>query len=341
MSGFWSGFAKGWEAESERIERRKLFQQELNEKRVATLADLYPKLARARAGVGTGGTGDDATPSTDPASAEHNRQFLLNAGYTPAQIAELNSKGGVYALQAAVDATSKYNKPENPFTDTTRNMVVDSIVVTQAERGEVPSVDEVAEMLGMPDLMANLEPDQRAILDLMETEANQPQAPYVSSTFTGAPEPIRLEEANQATAIVEKTMLTLLAQKKAEAEALVREATDSGVKEQAVMDADRYSKAMEELKAGNTLPAAEIVGIDAIGPLLENNPRFKTNTGVFGPYAHIADAYLQGGQPVPEAKAPKAYTDRAQIEADVNAGLLQDGDIVIFEGKAQPINLVD
>lgn len=328
--GFWSGFAKGWEAESERIERRKLFQQELNEKRVATLADLYPKLARARAGISGVGSGEDATPSAGPASAQHNEDFLLNAGYTPAQIAELNSKGGVYALQAAVDATSKYNKPENPFTDTTRNMVVDSIVVTQAERGEVPSVDEVAEMLGMPDLMANLEPDQRAILGLMETEANQPQAPYVSSTFTGAPEPIRTEEASQAVNMANQALLAKLAEKKAESDA-------SGDFETSMY----IEKEMEAVKEGNVIPGINRVGGEVIGPFLENNPRLKGNVGLLGPWASAAESYLQGGQPVPEAKAPKVYTDRAQIEADVNAGLLQDGDIVIFEGKAQPINLVD
>lgn len=43
MPGFWSGFAQGWEAEQDRIAKRKLFQQEILEKRRDALVPMVRK----------------------------------------------------------------------------------------------------------------------------------------------------------------------------------------------------------------------------------------------------------------------------------------------------------
>lgn len=49
MPGFWSGFAQGWEAEQDRIAKRKLFQQEILEKRRDALVPLVAKRQQAEA----------------------------------------------------------------------------------------------------------------------------------------------------------------------------------------------------------------------------------------------------------------------------------------------------
>lgn len=337
--GFWAGFAKGWEAESERIERRKLFQQELNEKRVGTLAELVTRMGRSS--TAGSGLGDDATPGTSsPSSAQHYEKVLLNYGMEQDDIARLASEGGVYGLEAAVKTIQEYNTPENPFTPEHFKRLPDSIIVTQGEAGARVDPKTVAEQLWGPDFWAEIDPADQKILEL--TAAGSAPAPSVTSTFL-PDEPIRQDVANQ---IVDSANETLMADLTDYADQAMAELSqvEPGSEEYArvAQRAEQAQAALEALEAGNINPGIALVGAEVIGPYLENNPRLKENPGLLGPWKGAAEAYLNPPDQTAEAfSTPKEYPDLESVQADIDAGLLQEGDVVIINGREVPIQFGD
>lgn len=297
--GFWSGFAQGWENESERIERRKLFQQELNEKRVGTLAELVTRMGRTRA-FGGGSTGDDATPT---ASAEHYTQVLAARGMSPDDIAKLNAKGGVFGLKAAVDVIEEYNTPENPLTPEHLKRIPDSIIVTQQEVGEQVDPKTIAEQIWGPDFWAGLDPADQQILELQSQQAAP--GPSVTSTFTPE-EPFRQETANQVVSAATETLMVDLVDKEEELQTQLANAADEEQKAIVAEQLARVASAKSALENGNIAPGIQIAGVDVIGPFLENNPRLKDNPGLLGPWKNAAEAYINGGvDQTQEALAPE------------------------------------
>lgn len=285
--GFWSGFAQGWEAESERIERRKLFQQEQTEKRMGTLAELISK-GYGRAAQGLPGAGEgDATP----ASAEHYMTALGRYGMTPEQVAKINSEGGVYGLKAATDLLEQ--NQEN-LTPELLNRIPDAIVVTPRAAGGSIDPQALSEQIFGPDFYSSLEPDQRAILDLQATAANQPAEPFVT-TVLPTPKPINSEVINGTVKAANDTLMVELAARKAEADQMAASTEDPDQKGMALMEATRLEGLMTQVQEGNPLPAIQEVGQDIIGPYLENNPMLKQNPAVLGPWKFAAEAYLTGG----------------------------------------------
>jgi hypothetical protein len=332
--GFWSGFAKGWEAESERIERRKLFQQELKDKRAGTLAELVTRMGRS--GATSAGAGQDATPNLNP---KHLEETLITYGMKPEQIATLNAKGGAYALGAAVDTIKEYNTAENPFTPAHFERLTDSIVVTQNE-GTPLDPKALSEQLFGPDYWATLEPDQQMIIEL-NAQQGAP-APSVTSTFI-PDEPFRQETANQIVDAATETLMVDLVNKEEELQAQFANMPEGDEKAILAQELSQVAAAKTALENGNIAPGIAMVGSEVIGPYLENYPRLKENTGLLGPWKGAADAYLGGGQDqTQEALTPaKQYSNPEQVQADIDAGLLQEGDIVIINGQEVPIQFGD
>lgn len=331
---FWSGFAKGWEAESERIERRKLFQQELTEKRAGTLAELVTRMGRS--GATSAGAGQDATPNLNP---QHLEETLVTYGMTPEQIAKLNAKGGAYALGAAVETIKEYNTAENPFTPAHFERLTDSIVVTQNE-GTPLDPKALSEQLFGPDYWATLEPDQQMIIEL-NAQQNAP-APSVTSTFI-PDEPFRQETANQIVDAATETLMVDLVNKEEELQTQFANMPEGDEKAILAQELSQVAAAKTALENGNIAPGIAMVGSEVIGPYLENNPRLKSNTGLLGPWKGAADAYLGGGQDqTQEALAPaKQYSSPDQVQADINSGLLQEGDVVIINGQEVVVQFGD
>lgn len=331
---FWSGFAQGWEAESERIERRKLFQQELKDKRAGTLAELVTRMGRS--GATSAGAGQDATPTANP---KHYEDTLISYGMTPEQVAKINAKGGVYALGAAVETVKEYNTAENPFTPAHFERLTDSIVVTQNEGVEL-NPQTLAEQLYGPDFWSTLEPDQQMILE-MGAQQGAP-APSVTSTFI-PDEPFRQETANQIVDAATETLMVDLVNKEEELQAQFASMPEGDEKAILAQELYQVAAAKTALENGNIAPGIAMVGSEVIGPYLENNPRLKQNTGLLGPWKGAADAYLGGGQDqTQEALAPaKQYSSPDQVQADINSGLLQEGDVVIINGQEVVVQFGD
>ena len=285
--GFWSGFAQGWEAESERIERRKLFQQELKDKRAGTLAELVTRMGRS--GATSAGAGADATPNANP---KHYEETLISYGMTPEQVAKINAKGGVYALGAAVETVKEYNTADNPFTPEHFDRLTDSIIVTQNE-GNPLDPKSLAEQLYGPDYWASLEPDQQMIIEL-NARGNQP-APSVSTTFI-PDKPIKQEDANNIVKAATDTLMVDLVSKEEELQAQYASMPKGEEKNLVATELNQVQLAKTALENGNIAPGIAVVGTDVIGPYLENYPRLKDNTGLLGPWKGAADTYLAGGQ---------------------------------------------
>lgn len=285
--GFWAGFARGWEAESERIERRKLFQQEQTEKRMGTLAELIAK-GYGRSS-GTSGSGNDGEGAV--ASADHYMTALGRYGMNPDQVAQINSEGGVYGLKAAVDLLEQ--NQEN-LTPELLNRIPEAIVVTPRSSGGSIDPQALSEQIFGPDFYSSLEPDQRAILDLQATAANQEQEPFVT-TVLPTPKPINSEVINGTIKAANDTLMVELAARKAEADQRASATENADEKGMALREASRLEGLMNSVKDGNPLPAIQEVGQDIIGPYLENNPMLKENPAVLGPWKFAAESYLTGG----------------------------------------------
>lgn len=302
---FWSGFAQGWEAESERIERRKLFQQEQTERRVATLGELIPKFTRGAA-LGTAATtsgGDDATP----ASSDHLGKLLIKSGATPETVASLNAEGGAYALNAAWEAAQEVQKAGQPLTPELFTRIQDSIVVT-ATQGEQYDAKTIIEMVYGPEALSEFEPDDLNLLD-MQIAAQGSSAPQVSSTFN-VQEPIKAETINQTVTAANGTLMNALVARQREFERMAQDPANAGQEAEFIGRAQDMEALQAQVEAGNVLPAIEVVGADIIGPYLENNPQLKANPELLGSWSTAAQIYLQGGQEAQEpAEIPVGTVD--------------------------------
>lgn len=293
---FWSGFAQGWEAESERIERRKLFQQEQKERRMATLGELIPKFVRGGA-LGTAASrsgGDDATP----ASSEHLGKLLVKAGASPEMVASLDAEGGAYALNAAWGAIQEVQKAGQPLTPELFSRVQDSIVVT-ASQGEQYDAKTVIESIYGSEVLSEFEPEDINLLD-MQIAAQGGNAPEVSTTFT-VQEPIKAETINQTVTAANNTLMDALVSRQREYEQMANNAIDEEEKASFLTQAQDMEALQTQVKEGNVLPAIDAVGAEIIGPYLENNPQLKANPELLGSWSTAAQQYLQGGQ---EAEQP-------------------------------------
>lgn len=285
--GFWSGFAQGWEAESERIERRKLFQQEQREKRVGTLAELIAK-GYGRAAGGVSGAGEsDATP----ASAEHYMTALGKYNMSSDDVARINAEGGVYGLKAALDVIQEN---EGMITPELLARIPDAIVVTQREGGQVDA-RTISDSIFGPDFYGELEPEDQAILELTAAQASQAQAPYVTTTLN-VPEPVKPETINQTVTAANNTLMDTLVARQREFERMANDPANETQKEKFIAQAQDMEALQAQVKEGNILPALDVVGADIIGPYLENNPQLKANPELLGSWSTAAKQYLQASE---------------------------------------------
>lgn len=324
--GFWSGFAQGWEAESERIERRKLFQQEQTERRAATLGELLPKFVRGGALGAAAGGSDDATP----ASADHYITALGRYGMTTEQVAKINSEGGVHGLKAAVDLL---NENQENLTPELLSRIPDAIIVTQRETGTVDP-KAVTENIFGPGVWEQFEPEQRALIELQAESLSQPAEPFVT-TVLPTPKPINSEVINGTVKAANDTLMVELAARKAEADQMAASTEDPDQKGMALMEATRLEGLMTQVQEGNPLPAIQEVGQDIIGPYLENNPMLKQNPAVLGPWKFAAEAYLTGGMSGGEESATQtSFTSVEEAQAAIKAGRVPRGAVFYINGEA-------
>lgn len=285
--GFWSGFAQGWEAESERIERRKLFQQEQREKRVGTLAELISRGYGASAGRVAGAGESDATP----ASAEHYMTALGKYGMSADDVARINSEGGAYGLKAALDVIQEN---EGMITPELLTRIPDAIVVTQREGGQVDA-RTISDNIFGPDFYGELEPEDQAILELTAAQASQAQAPYVTTTLN-IPEPVKPETINQTVTAANNTIMDALVARQREFERMAKDPANAGQQSVFIGKAKDMEALQAQVKEGNVLPAIDAVGAEIIGPYLENNPQLKANPELLGSWSTAAKRYLEGAK---------------------------------------------
>lgn len=279
-AGFFAGFAQGWEAESERIERRKLFMEEQKAGRVNTLAELISRRggSASRSGGGSGGGEADS-----PNSADHNMQVLQNYGYTPEQIAKLNAKGP-YALQAAVATTQEVAKNKAAITPTLFDSISDSIVVT-VDAGEEVDPKEFAAQLYGEDFAESMSPEDAAYLGALGSATPTAQ---VTSTFVPE-EPYDVAKANQVINAANEALKGTLSEKRSEFTRMATDQTlDQNDRTLAAEQAAQIGIAMDELETGNAMPGIRLVGAEIIQPYLDQDPELRNAPpGILGNWGMV------------------------------------------------------
>lgn len=329
MAGFWSGFAQGWEAESERIERRKLFQQEQKERRLSTLGELLPKLKRGAALGGSGG--DDATPT----SSEQLGKLIIKAGGSPEMVASLDGEGGATALNVAWQAIQKVRESGQPITPELFTQIQDSIVVTKRQ-GQALDLDALLDQMYGPEFSSSLSPDERMLLEMQMEAAQGSQEPEVGSTFI-PPEPVKPEEIKSTVELMNSTLMARLADQKAIYDnRSVDINLSSDEQSKAAEEASKLEAMMKQVEAGNVISAANTYGQDIIGPILQNNPLLAKQPALLGPWAPIAERYTSGEtqeeQPIQSSEG-LSFESVEEAKAAQKAGQIPPGAIFYINGE--------
>ena len=320
-AGFWSGFAQGWEAESERIERRKLFMEEQKAGRVNTLAELIARRGGAgrRSSGGGGGEGESATPN----SVEHNTEVLLNYGYTPDQIASLTAQGP-YALQAAAETTSKVVENKGQLTPSLFDSISKSIVVTVDAGEEVDPEAFAAELFG-PEFAETLSPEDTAYLGALG-EA-QPSV-QVTSTFIPE-EPYDVAKANQVVDAANDALAGTLEARRGQLSDMLQGGDIS--QEDSAMIAEELAevgKAIDELKTGNAVPGIRLVGADIIQPYLDQDPELRNAPpGILGNWGMVINQ--NQGQP----QNTNSFNSAEEARAAIQSGQIPRGATFFINGE--------
>lgn len=322
--GFWSGFAQGWEAESERIERRKLFFDEQKERRIGTLAEIMNR--RQASGGGGGGSGGGTTGVSDVGSVDHNTDVLLNYNVDPDTIASVTAKGPK-ALQLMVDTISETAKNPAALTPATFQSIADGIVSTVDSGETVDPKSLAAEYLG-DDFASSLTEEDVKYLELLSgpTDTNE-----VSSTYVPA-EPYDVTKANQIIGAANETLRGAVAQELAVVEDQISQLPTDATNSQELSDRARdLNTALLELKEGNPVGAIQAFGQDKayniIAPYLEQDPELaNAPAGLLGVWGNVV---------------PPSFNSPEEVQAAIDRGELQEGQKVRINGRVIPVTFGD
>lgn len=322
--GFWSGFAQGWEAESERIERRKLFFDEQKERRMGTLAEIMTR--RQASGGGGGGSGGGTTGVSDVGSVDHNTDVLLNYNVDPDTIASVTAKGPK-ALQLMVDTISETAKNPAALTPATFQSIADGIVSTVNSGETVDPKSLAAEYLG-DDFASSLTEEDVKYLDLLAGPTNTNE---VSSTYVPA-EPYDVAKANQIIGAANETLRGAVAQELAVVEDQISQLPTDAAESQTLSDRARdLNTALLELKEGNPVGAIQAFGQDKayniIAPYLEQDPELaNAPAGLLGVWGNVV---------------PRSFNSPEEVQAAIDRGELQEGQKVRINGRVIPVTFGD
>lgn len=322
--GFWSGFAQGWEAESERIERRKLFFDEQKERRIGTLAEIMNR--RQASGGGGGGSGGGTTGVSDVGSVDHNTDVLLNYNVDPDTIASVTAKGPK-ALQLMVDTISETAKNPAALTPATFQSIADGIVSTVDSGETVDPKSLAAEYLG-DDFASSLTEEDVKYLELLSgpTDTNE-----VSSTYVPA-EPYDVTKANQIIGAANETLRGAVAQELAVVEDQISQLPTDATNSQELSDRARdLNTALLELKEGNPVGAIQAFGQDKayniIAPYLEQDPELaNAPAGLLGVWGNVV---------------PRSFGSYEEAQAAIDRNELQEGQKVRINGRVIPVTFGD
>ena len=283
MAGFWGGFAQGWQETGDRIEKRKMFEEELQLRKEETLLTLAPKYVASRnASFGSPSaegseteTGSGATTATG--NIAHYEGMLADLGMDPDHVARISAEGGVKALKEVTDFIQKGADRDFPWTPEEINRVGEVARITVSKGGKVDLTDLVSQ-LGMS--IDELSPETRLGLDLVTTV--QP------SVEVGIPyqrtRPVALEDVSRAEGLINSRLRSRLTAEQRRLNKAINENPEISAEDSQRLLA--VSEALEELKADNPVGALEIlppdIGEETLRGVLEANPRLmEVNLGIW------------------------------------------------------------
>lgn len=315
MAGFLAGFAQGWQAESDRIEKRKMFEEELKLKRETTLLELAPKYAASRGFTGgSSGSGGGSGGGLQPKS--HYEQWLAGMGVSPDKIATISSKGGATALADFKDFIEDGRDKERPWTPEELDAAADSAIVTVIEGGKVDFTDFVG---GFGMTMDSLSPDIRARLDLVGTRPTSVQTDF---TYQRS-KPLGLEDVSRAEQMITSRAVPYLTERLVAAKE--RMSGDPEGAMASTQEAAMLEEAVTALENENPVKAIKILqemdpsivgGI--ISGVLENEPRVaQVNLGVWEP---IKQSILNPQEGTTPSATPQDNHPIGTILMDPNTG---------------------
>jgi hypothetical protein len=250
--GFWSGFAKGWQAEMDRQEKRRMFEEELKQKREATLLQLAPNYLKTwqengGAGGSSSGGGGGGSKDTTGYSADHLSKILMEKyGVSIDKVDSLNELGGRALLDKAVLGLSEadWTTPELV------NEFLDSAIVI-ARTSSPFEWDPFLAMAGMK--LDDLSPMGQTALQLMTpSEAAQ----YDISFTKPVPEYLDPGKVGQMRNLIALDFEDALRYRLAVAkDAAAEGGTDAGL-----VEMGRLDEALKSLEEGNFFGAVSSVG---------------------------------------------------------------------------------
>lgn len=277
MTGFATGFLRGWKAEGDRIEKRKMFEQELKARREEVLLNLAPKLASSRGA--SGGTSGGSSRSPDLLM-----QALSDYGVPDDDIARL-AVGGAPVLEQTIAAIEKAGGPDMPLTPEVAEEVAKAVRFEVKKGGRV-DIDEVLSGLNLS--MEDLSPEVKTQLDAMLQVPDSVDVviPYQRTR------PVSLEDVGRGEDMINQRLSQQLAMRRAELEQRIASAgeLEEGAGEKATQELMKVDRAISALENNNPILAINAIGdstiiLDALEGVLQNNPRLAdANLGVWENY---------------------------------------------------------
>ncbi len=318
-TGFWAGFGQGWQAESDRIERRKLFMDEQKERRKEMILDLA--IRTGGAGLGGRASGTDAEDTTPNPNAV--MESLVNLGVAESAVARVMSEDPTGQAGAAlIKELEKRADPNIPFTPEFATSIAENYVI-DVQQGQATDWDSVFATYGIDD------PEMAAAL------GNIPPKNVVTTYPGKIPnKPLTQSEINQGIQNLNDTLLTKLYEGKAYWDQYIDsnpEAADKASEFQLAIDSIEKNK--------NPAPGRALVGGEMMQALVENDHRFaEVNLGPWGNISQYQEQAPTETQPAAEVAPTKAapirqFATEGEVRAAYEAGQLKVGDVVMINGE--------
>lgn len=323
MAGFMTGFAQGWHAEKDRIEKRKMFEEELKLKREATLLELAPKYASARVGGfggGTSGGSDGGTSGGQTLPKSHYEQMLAGYGVSADKIATLSSKGDTTALKTFVDFLESGRDKDYPWTAEEVDAAADTAVISVVE-GRTVDFSPLMSRFGMSS--SDMSPEGQYMLEQMT------QVPgYTKADFTYQRQrPLKREDIDGFINMLDDSLVSVLQREMSVANQAARELPEGAERTAAAQRAASLEGVIAAAEEGNSYTAVQEVLKDpnlgaemlagVLNPVLSYDSRLKgLDLGIT--WNPIKEALLNPEKSASEPPKPKEATGSPSIGDTIN-----------------------
>lgn len=302
--GIWKGIYLGLQD----VEEKKLQKDQLEAARQEKLADRLEQ-RKMLAFEYAAKRGAKAKSDGAPGGVDHYSAVLKGYGMSPEKIADLGVKGGSTALKTVADYLESNKDKTRVWTPEQVDEIGRTAIVTVNKGGPLEYKD-IMEGFGV-----DVTPEDEAFA---QTVLQTPTSVDVTIPKMTTP-PLTVQEIGGVKDAATKDLSDSLSTRLAELRDAASKATPGSSEANTVaVELEKTNQALDALKGGNIKSAVDLVGAEVLLPYYQQDPRlFNTTLGGYW-----------------DSVAPKgSFSSTEEIQSAISRGMLQEGDVVMFQGK--------